>query len=153
MLKSKGEALTMFKFDDYPEIKKAYREHSRLTRILYREEKRMRPDDEDSEIPWKIAHENLVDFNQNSFAKSVFNAFKDKKPKLYSQVKECFAKWDKVFPDNWEEFNEGQKYELLSLVLEIGYGQYWLPDEYYDDKLIDGCIKPPKTHTKPFKCW
>ena len=38
----------MFKFDEYPEIKKAYREHNRLKRIVYSLEKKIRPDDKAS---------------------------------------------------------------------------------------------------------
>ena len=62
-------------------------------------------------------------------------------------------KWEEVFSDKWEELDEYKRNDLLGLVLEIGYGRYWLPDKYYDDKLIAGGIIPPKTHTKPFKCW
>ena len=143
----------MFKFDEYPEIKKAYREHKRLLKVRRDAEKKIRPNDEDSKSPWKIAHKNVIEFNQDSFAKTVFNAFKDKTPKLYNQAKNCFAKWDQVFPEEWEDFDEGQKYELLSLVLEIGYGHYWLPDEYYDEKSRYEGVKWPQCHTKPFKCW
>ena len=39
----------MFKIDEYPEIKKAYREHNRLKRIVYSLEKKIRPDDKASE--------------------------------------------------------------------------------------------------------
>ena len=142
----------MFKFDEYPEIKKAYREYTRLNRILDKEERKIQPSDDDSRLSAQKAFDKLEAFS-DVFSLLIYNTFKCKKPKLYSQVKNCFAKWDKVFPDNWEDFNEGQKYELLSLVLEIGYGQYWLPDEYYDEKSRYEGVKWPQCHTKPFKCW
>ena len=143
----------MFKFDEYPEIKKAYREHNRLIRIFDKVEKKIRPDDEESKLPASEALNNLDAFQQNEFTLLIYNAFKDIKPKLYHRFDDCFAKWEEVFSNKWEELDEDQRIDLLGLVLELGYGDYWLPDKYYDDKLIAGGIIPPKTHTKPFKCW
>ena len=143
----------MFKFDEYPEIKKAYREHTRLSRISDKLERKILPDDEASK---KLADEAIKKwsaFNQNEFALIIFKTFKDIKPKLYHRFDDCFVKWEEVFSDKWEELDEDQRIDLLGLVLELGYGDYWLPDKYYDDKLIAGGIIPPKTHTKPFKCW
>ena len=143
----------MFKFDEYPEIKKAYKEHNRLTRICDKAEKKIRPNDEESKLPCKEAFANLVAFNHNIFARLIYSTFNDKKPKLYNRVKDCILKWDKVFPDTFEKCDERLQIELLGLVLEIGYGVHWLPDEYYDDKPIGGGIPAPPTHTKPYKCW
>ena len=143
----------MFKIDEYPEIKKAYREHNRLKRIFDKVEKKIRPDDEESKLPASEALNNLDAFQQNEFTLLIYNAFKDIKPKLYHRFDDCFAKWEEVFSNKWEELDEYKRNDLLGLVLEIGYGRYWLPDKYYDDKLIAGGIIPPKTHTKPFKCW
>lgn len=143
----------MFKIDEYPEIKKAYREHNRLKRIVYSLEKKIRPDDKASGKPYDEAFDKWVAFNRNEFALIIFKTFKEQKPKLYHRFDDCFAKWEEVFSDKWEELDENQRIDLLGLVLELGYGDYWLPDKYYDDKLIAGGIIPPKTHTKPFKCW
>ena len=143
----------MFKFDEYPEIKKAYREHNRLKRIVYSLEKKIRPDDKASGKPYDEAFDKWVAFNRYEFALIIFKTFKEQKPKLYHRFDDCFAKWEEVFPETWEECGEDQRIDLLGLVLELGYGDYWLPDKYYDDKLIAGGIIPPKTHTKPFKCW
>ena len=143
----------MFKFDEYPEIKKAYREHNRLKRIFNKAEKKISPEDEESRILADEAIKNLKAFNRNEFSLIIFKTFKDIKPKLYHRFDDCFAKWEEVFSDKWEELDEYKRNDLLGLVLEIGYGRYWLPDKYYDDKLIAGGIIPPKTHTKPFKCW
>ncbi len=143
----------MFKIDEYPEIKKAYREHNRLKRIVYSLEKKIRPDDKASGKPYDEAFDKWVAFNRNEFALIIFKTFKEQKPKLYHRFDDCFAKWEEVFPETWEECGEDQRIDLLGLVLELGYGDYWLPDKYYDDKLIAGGIIPPKTHTKPFKCW
>ena len=143
----------MFKFNEYPELKKAYREFNRLKRIAYAAEKKIRPNDEASRIPCEEADANWNAFCETTFALSVYNAFKDKKPKLYNKVKDCFFEWDQVFPDTWAKCDKKLKNDLLGLVLEIGYGRYWLPDEYYDDKPIGGGIPAPPTHTKPYKCW
>ncbi len=143
----------MFKIDEYPEIKKAYREHNRLKRIVYSLEKKIRPDDKASGKPYDEAFDKWVAFNRYEFALIIFKTFKEQKPKLYHRFDDCFAKWEEVFPETWEECGEDQRIDLLGLVLELGYGDYWLPDKYYDDKLIAGGIIPPKTHTKPFKCW
>ena len=143
----------MFKFDEYPEIKKAYREHNRLKRIVYSLEKKIRPDDKASGKPYDEAFDKWVAFNRYEFALIIFKTFKEQKPKLYHRFDDCFAKWEEVFPETWEECGEDQRIDLLGLVLELGYGDYWLPDKYYDDTLIAGGIIPPKTHTKPFKCW
>ena len=143
----------MFKFDEYPEIKKAYREHNRLKRIVYSLEKKIRPDDKASEKLYDESFKKWDEFDRNEFALIIFKTFKDIKPKLYHRFDDCFVKWEEVFSDKWEELDEYKRNDLLGLVLEIGYGRYWLPDKYYDDKLIAGGIIPPKTHTKPFKCW
>ena len=143
----------MFKIDEYPEIKKAYREHNRLKRIVYSLEKKIRPDDKASGKPYDEAFDKWVAFNRYEFALIIFKTFKEQKPKLYHRFDDCFAKWEEVFPETWEECGEDQRIDLLGLVLELGYGDYWLPDKYYDDTLIAGGIIPPKTHTKPFKCW
>ena len=138
----------MFKFDEYPEIKKAYREHNRLIRIFDKVEKKIRPDDEESKLPASEALNNLDAFQQNEFTLLIYNAFKDIKPKLYHRFDDCFVKWEEVFSDKWEELDEYKRNDLLGLVLEIGYGRYWLPDKYYDDKPILGCLPAPPTHTK-----
>ena len=143
----------MFKFDEYPEIKKAYREHNRLKRIVYSLEKKIRPDDKASEKLYDESFKKWDEFDRNEFALIIFKTFKDIKPKLYHHYDDYFAKWKEVFPDKWEELDEYKRNDLLGLVLELGYGRYWLPDKYYDDTLISGGIIPPKTHTKPFKCW
>ena len=140
----------MFKFYEYPELEKAYREFTILKNKAYATEKKIRPNDEASRILSNEADANWDAFIQNVFAPLIFNTFKDKKPKLYNHVKNCFSKWDKLFPKKWEECDNGLRNDLLGLVLEIGYGSYWLPDEYYDDKLIEGCLPAPPTHTKPW---
>jgi len=142
----------MFKFDEYPEIKKAYEEQKRLNKILNKAEKRIKPNDEELRLKAQKAFDNLNSFH-DIFALLIYNTIQERKPKLYNRVKDSFSEWDQVFPNNWEKFDEGLKNDLVGLVLEIGYGSYWLPDEYYDEKPIDGCIPAPTTHTKPFKCW
>ena len=141
----------MFKFDEYPEIKKAFRRRNQLSNRFYKAERRIRPNDEESKRPATEAIEEWSLFDKKEFALIVYNTFKEKKPRLYHQFKDYFLEWDQAFPASWEECNQEQKLNLLGLVLEIGCGSYWLPDEYYDDKPIDGCIPPPSTHTKPWK--
>ena len=139
----------MFKFDEYPEIKKAYREHNRLKRIVYSLEKKIRPDDKASEKLYDESFKKWDEFDRNEFALIIFKTFKDIKPKLYHRFDDCFVKWEEVFSDKWEELDEYKRNDLLGLVLELGYGRYWLPDKYYDDKPILGCLPAPRTHKKP----
>ena len=138
----------MFKIDEYPEIKKAYREHNRLKRIVYSLEKKIRPDDKASEKLYDESFKKWDEFDRNEFALIIFKTFKDIKPKLYHRFDDCFVKWEEVFSDKWEELDEYKRNDLLGLVLELGYGRYWLPDKYYDDKPILGCLPAPPTHTK-----
>ena len=140
----------MFKFYEYPELEKAYREFERLENKAYSLEKKIRPNDEASRILCDEADANWGAFIKNVFAPLIYNMLKDKKPKLYNHIKNRFSKWDKVFPKEWEECDEDLQNDLLGLVLEIGWGRYWLPDTYYDAKLIEGCLPPPPTHTKPW---
>ena len=139
----------MFKIDEYPEIKKAYREHNRLKRIVYSLEKKIRPDDKASEKLYDESFKKWDEFDRNEFALIIFKTFKDIKPKLYHRFDDCFVKWEEVFSDKWEELDEYKRNDLLGLVLELGYGRYWLPDKYYDDKPILGCLPAPRTHKKP----
>ena len=138
----------MFKIDEYPEIKKAFREHTRLEKIVYNLEKKIRPDDKASEKPYDEAFKKWDEFDRNEFALIIFKTFKDIKPKLYNNIKDYFVKWKEAFPEKWEECGEDQRNALLGLVLELGYGEYWLPDKYYDDKPILGCLPAPPTHKK-----
>lgn len=140
----------MFKYDEYPEIKKAYEEFNRLKDRCYALEKKIRPNDEASQTRCKEADDNLDAFTRNVFAPLIYNTLKDKKPKLYNRIKERFVKWDQVFPKELTASDAELNNDLLGLVLEIGYGDYWLPDEYYDDKQIDGYFPAPPTHTKPW---
>ena len=142
----------MFKFNEYSEIKKAYREFTRLENRAYAAEKKIRPDDKASRIPCDEADAKW-DAYFPIFAQIIYDTFKDKKPRLYHSIKDYFIEWNNVFPDTFEKCDERLRIELLGLVLEIGYGTYWLPDEYYDDKPIGGSIPAPPTHTKPYKCW
>lgn len=138
----------MFKYDEYPEIKKIYQERERLLKKQRIAGKKIRPDDEASEITWSEVHAALGILEQEKFALLIYNTFKDKKPKLYNNIKDYFAKWEEVIPETWEECDEDARGHLLGLVLEIGYGEYWLPDKYYDDKPLYGCLPAPPTHTK-----
>lgn len=140
----------MFKFDDYPEIKKAYKEYSRLTRISNTLIDKIQPDGK-----WRKesdeAFEELRKYEDNVFPLKVFEAFKDIKPMLYHQFKNRFEKWEKVFPDNWGECDDDHKANLMGLVLELS-GYYWLPEEYYNkEPRHKGITDWPTCHTKPYK--
>ncbi|MDR2201346.1 MAG: hypothetical protein LBP26_01060 [Clostridiales bacterium] len=140
----------MFKFDEYPGIKKAYREHKRLVNTAYKLESKIRADDEKSEEPVEAAIVASEKFDYEVFAPVIFSVFKDIKPKLYNGLTNKFEKWDKVFPDEWEKFTRNEKSHLLGLVLEIGCGGYWLPNEYYDDTPKCKGMPWPTRHDKPF---
>ncbi len=139
----------MFKIDKFPEIKRAFHQHNRLSSIVYKADEKIRPDDEASKIPANEAFEKWDEFDQNEFALIIFNTFKDIKPKLYHHFMNYFSKWEEVFSETWEECDEDQINNLLGLVLEIGYGNYWLPNKYYDHKPLLGCLSAPRTHKKP----
>ena len=125
----------MFKFDEYPEIKKAHEMSEKLSMKSYAEEfkgeiKGILGSKNDS---WGKAIKNCQDFDENVYPKVVFDTFCEIKPTLtYKKTGESFN-WDSVFEN--KPFDKLDLKQRKTLYMMVEYERpYRLPDEYYDER-------------------
>ncbi len=125
----------MFKFNDYPEIKKAHEMSEKLSMKSYAEEfkgerKGILGSKNDS---WGKAIKNCQDFDENVYPKVVFDTFCEIKPTLtYKKTGESFN-WDSVFEN--KPFDKLDLKQRKTLYMMVEYERpYRLPDEYYDER-------------------
>ncbi len=115
----------MFKFDEYPEIKKTHGEYAQRRDEIYESE-------QDDAKYWALREiQNNLKFN--IYAKAVFDAFNPIKPTLravWKKNKPC--KWEKVIANSFDECDEDQRVILFGMVEEET--PYILPAEYYTGK-------------------
>ncbi len=125
----------MFKFNEYPEIKKAHEVSVKLDKKFYRKEFELEKVGESEEIKsemYKIIEETR-NYTENEYAKIIFDQFDPIKPVL--KVKKTGEKidWDAIFENKkFEELSPRQR-KTLYLLVEGGY-PYLLPSEYYNQK-------------------
>ncbi len=124
----------MFKFDEYPEIKKAHEEYQDLMGRWYELEVE---EDSYSKVEYSKMYsdydrkiENLM---YNIYAKAVFDAFSPIKPTLRAVWKKNKPlKWEKEISDTFDDCDEDQRRVLFGMVEEED--PYILPAEYYIGK-------------------
>lgn len=71
----------------------------------------------DKELRKKIDHKykELERFQYNVYAKAVFEYYKKKKPLLVNIHDDSVVKWDDVFPNNFENVSNKNRYNLICL--------------------------------------
>lgn len=146
----------MFKFNDYPSIKEM---HKKYLKHDYASTKALINVVDKNVLGAEAKFEksmNKQDAFNLLYEKVIFDELIKEKPDIFDESKQKYKKWDSIivkwkeaFPEKWEECGEDQRNDLLGLVLELGYGNYWLPNKYYDHKPLLGCLSAPRTHKKP----
>ncbi len=120
----------MFKFDEYPELKKAHEEYARRRDEIYKIDDAS--DDPDDPQYWNL-RKIQDNFKFNIYAKAVFDAFNPIKPVLrdvWEKNKPCT--WEEIIGDNFDECDEDKRGLLFGMVEEED--PYILPAEYYTGK-------------------
>ena len=124
----------MFKFDEYPEIKKAHEEYQKLFNRMYEiEAEDYKYSEEEFYRLAKEANKKVEAFMLSTYAKAVFDAFSPIKPTLRAVWKKFEpVTWDSIIAKTFEECNESQRTRLFGMVEEED--PYILPAEYYIGK-------------------
>lgn len=124
----------MFKYDDYPEIKKAHRVSCNWNKKLYDAEfAHERRGVETRTKKWQTLIDSGKSFDENVYSQVVFNVFNPIKP-ILTKVKtgENIA-WDEIFEQ--KEFEELDSTQRQILFMLVEYERpYRLPEKYYDKR-------------------
>ncbi len=111
-----------FKFDEYPELKKKYKE-------LVSYEKKMRRTLNGTADDVDYWYNKIREFEQGEFPKMVFDTFNGKVDYLmYGETK---TTWEETFGNDYSKLTENDKVGLTHLL--DGDFILCLPREYYDD--------------------
>lgn len=122
----------MFKFEEYPEIKKAHELYNKFSKKMYKEEiKTLTKNGDEHYKDWDKAITNALEFKTFVYSKIVFVAFSKLKPMLVCDKSGEKVSWDVVFGQNFDILIDGQKKQIAMLV-ENEF-PYRLPDEYYNN--------------------
>ncbi len=113
--------IMQFKFEEYPEIAKKYKEYEKLRKKLYRT---LHGSPDDAETLKKI-HE----FEHGDFPKMVFDIFNGKIE--YVMVGHTKKTWSEVIGNDYSKLTDEQK-ETLANIVDGGF-YVLLPREYYND--------------------
>ena len=126
----------MFKYNDYPEIKKAYKKLNSLRNAMYKAEfacEKSGGANKSKEENWQKAYDAFVDFKLNVYAKLIYDFFTPIQPILIDKSTGEQKKWADIFSQNdFSELDTDRK-KMLVLIVD-DERPYRLPDEYYDDK-------------------
>lgn len=125
----------MFKYDEYPEIKKAHTQLKRLRNAVYKAEFACEKSGgaKSKEDEWQKAHNLCVDFKLNVYAQVIYNTFTPIQPILTEENTGKETKWTDVFYQNdFSELDVNQR-KMLVLIVDDEH-PYRLPDKYYDDR-------------------
>ncbi len=123
----------MFKYDDYPEIKKAHKICENFSKKMYAAEfKAEAKGTAKANEEWGQSIKNGLEFKTYVYSKIVFNIFAPIRPELTMVTDGKKYAWDSVFGQSFSLLNDSQKKRVAMMVEEER--PYRLPDEYYDDK-------------------
>lgn len=123
----------MFKFDKYPEIKKAHEISNDFDMKSYKREFAYEKSDSDkARAKWAKSIRNEEAFNEQVYANIVFDIFSKIKPNLTIVKTGKKVSWNECYGDIFENLNRDQR-KTLFMLIEDEY-PYRLPDEYYDER-------------------
>lgn len=129
------EKKIMFKFEEYPEIKKAHELSRKWDKKAYQAEFECERSGGsiDKSKKWQGVIDNGMAFDDNVYPSVVFKTFNNIKPSLTK------VKTGEIF--TWDEIFEGKSFEELdnklrkTLYMLVEYERpYRLPAEYYDNR-------------------
>lgn len=122
----------MFKFDEYPEIKKVHNEYSKLNKRSYKLDSAYhRSFSENDRKMWRDSINDCLTYYE-VYAKPVYKLFSMLKPKLLNIRTKKYEKWDRIFVESsFEKFTTTEFRILFGLIERQGL--YRLPPEYYEN--------------------
>jgi len=123
----------MFKFEEFPEIKKAHEISENFDMKTYKKEfayeKSAKNKDREK---WATSIKNENDFNVQVYANVIYDVFSKIKPVLKIVKTGEIVNWNDCFGETFEALDEKQRKKLYMMIeLERPYR---LPDEYYDER-------------------
>ena len=111
----------MFKFDEYPEIKKAHKTSEKFDALTYKKEFVYEKSDKNEDRKkWAESIRDEASFNEQ--IKPVLTVVKTGEK----------VAWNKCYAETFEKLDKNQR-KTLFMLIEDEY-PYRLPDEYYDEK-------------------
>lgn len=124
----------MFKYDEFPEIKKMHEISVKKNDLTYKKEfKFYKFNTKKSREEWKKSIEDEGDFDESIYAETIYNFFKEIKPQLtYLKTGEKFE-WDKIFEQKKFEELDSKQRKIAFMMVEYER-PYILPAEYYDER-------------------
>ncbi len=123
----------MFKFDEYPEIKKAHKMSEDFNMRTYKKEFAYeRTNNSGAKTKWAESIRDEASFNEQIYANIVFETFSKIKPVLTVVKTGEKVAWNKCYAEAFEKLDKNQR-KTLFMLIEDEY-PYRLPDEYYDER-------------------
>lgn len=124
---------SMFKYNDYPEIKKAHKICENFSKKMYAAEfKAEAKGTAKANEKWGQSIKNGLEFKTYVYSKIVFNIFAPLRPELTMVKDGKKYAWDSVFGQDFDALDPTHK-KVVAMLVEDEF-PYRLPDEYYDDK-------------------
>lgn len=123
----------MFKFDEFPEIKKAHEINEQKNDLTYKKEfKFYKFNTKRSEKKWEESINDALYYKTHIYSKIVFDIFSKIRPQLTFFQDEEVHEWDDVFGQNFDALSDMEKRGIAMMIEEEE--PYRLPAEYYDER-------------------
>ena len=123
----------MFKYDDYPEIKKAHKMCVKFNKKMYNAEFRAeKKGTTKASEEWDQSINNALEFKTFIYSKVVFEEFAPICPELTMVKDGKKYAWNSVFGQDFDALDPTHK-KVVAMLVEDEF-PYRLPDEYYDDR-------------------
>jgi len=122
----------MFKFEDYPEIKKMHELDAKLERRSTHLQFKLERSGDNEKLD-KMFDEEMKkwdNFENNEYAKVIFDTFYKKIPYLINKKTNKKEKWSDVIGNDFDKIPFNERGELVTIV--EGYSLYLFPPEYYN---------------------
>lgn len=123
----------MFKYDEYPEIKKAHQLCVKFSKKMYNAEfKAEAKGTAKANEDWGQSINNALEFKTYVYSKVVFRAFAPLRPELTMVNDGKKYAWDSVFGQAFNALDPTYK-KLVAMLVEDEF-PYRLPDKFYNDR-------------------
>ncbi len=117
----------MFKFNDYPNLKKCHTQYEKYSRRMYQYDC---PTDPKKELKVLESINDVRNYARTVYSKEIFDIFSKIKPTLMDRRIKRLIDWSCVFNDDFNKYSNDDKEKLVLLVEEYG-SIYRLPKDFY----------------------
>ena len=123
----------MFKYDKYPEIKKAHQMYEKFSKKMYAAEfKAEKKGTAKANDEWGQSINNALEYKTFVYSKIVFDIFAPLRPKLTMVRDGKKYPWNSVFGQDFDALDSTQK-KLVAMMVEDEF-PYRLPKKFYDKR-------------------